>query len=138
MERNASSLVPMFPTKRRKLCHRNTTASFLLLRQPSPERRRRIHFIGKLGKGKMSELGSVSTFLLRDDLVCRYHAFTIALSLYTSLTGKALLVLVGRKVDGRPTLRGPAVLFTGWAPLLTLRFFTGNLFACKYKPYFPV
>lgn len=104
VERNASSLVPMFPTKRRKLCHRNTTASFLLLRQPSPERRRRIHFIGKLGKSKVSELGSVSTFLLRDDLVCRFHALTIALSLYTSLTGKALLVLVGRKMDGTPPL----------------------------------
>ena len=104
VERNASSLVPMFPTKRRKLCHRNTIASFLLLRQPSPDRRRRIHFIRNLGKSKMSELGSVSTFLLRDDLGCRFHALTIALSLYTSLTGKVLLVLVGRKVDGTPPL----------------------------------
>ena len=81
MERNTSSLVLMFPTERRKLCHRNTTASFLLLRQPSPEKRRRIHFIGKLGTSKMCELGSVSAFLLRDDLVCRDHALTTALSL---------------------------------------------------------
>lgn len=130
MERNASSLVPMFPTKRRKLCHRNTIASFLLLRQPSPERRRRLHFIRNLGKSKMNELGSVSTFLLRDDLGCRFHALMIALSLYKP--NRKSPAGAGGEESGRDaTLRGPAVLPAGWAPLPILRFLPGNPFACN-------
>ena len=53
------------------------------------------------------------------------------------ITGEALPVLAGG-IWWSTIFRGAAVPLMGWGSLLTLRFLTGNPFAYKYKPHFPI